>query len=152
VRHQNVFVRSQIVFVRSQVVLVRSQNVSVRVHNVLVKSCNIFVRIIYWGARLSLPPIHFYLVTSYSFLFRVLNARHPLAPVAVGVGHQVPDTVRGRLQFELGKSNYRLWRKTQKCQKFATLSPEKYTGNFRISEKLLLNAARLGEDEFENEI
>jgi hypothetical protein len=68
--------------------------------------------------------------------------------VAVGVGHRVPDTVRGCLQFELGKSNYWLWRKTQKCRKFTTLSSEKYTGNFRISEKLLLNAAQLGEDEY----
>lgn len=40
----------------------------------------------------------------------------------------------------------------EKNTKFTTLSPEKYTGNFRISEKLLLNAARLGEDESENEI
>jgi hypothetical protein len=34
--------------------------------------------------------------------------------VALGVGHMVLGTVRGRLQFELCKYNYWLWRKTQK--------------------------------------
>ena len=46
-----------------------------------------------------------------------------------GLVLQVPNTVSGRLQFELCKTNYWLWRKTANTKKFAILSafewPEK---------------------------
>ena len=101
------------------------------------------------GLSLSALPIHFNqgpsvpLFNFYSNVYYPASPAHcppPPAPMGLGVGPRVLGTVRGRLQFESCKSNYRLWRKTRKTRKFASLSAVWIAGICRKIGKLPLNA------------